>query len=401
MMWTSRKTRKARKTGKASRRAFAGAALLTVLAAAQVPAVAATASGPAPAPAQHTGAGAADRIPAPTGREPVGTKTLHLTDTSRPDPWKPAAGKRELMVTLWYPARHQGDRNAPYMSKQLSKAWLGKEDLGGVRTNSTAGARPTGKPRPLVVLSPGFGMSRASLTGLGEDLASRGYAVAALDHTYEAPVEFPGGRIETCEICKTRDFPAVVANRSKDIRFLLDQLTGPRGPLAVDARRIAVAGHSIGGASAVRALHDDPRVDAAVNLDGNFPPESAGKVNKPVLLMGAQRAEVNDPGSDQDPRTNWDRTWKQFTGWKRWLDVPQGGHMTFTDAPWLVDRFGLPEGTPPDAVKRGYGTLHGPRSTALTRAYVGAFLDRHLRGTPSLLLDRPSPAYPEVTFLKK
>lgn len=394
MMWTSRKT---------SRRAFVAAALLTTLAVPQIPAVAAAASGPAAVPAERAGtAAAADRIPAPTGKEPVGTKTLHLVDTSRPDPWKPAAGKRELMVTLWYPARHQGDRNAPYMSKELSKAWVGKEDLAGMRTNSTVDARPAGKRRPLVVLSPGFGMSRASLTGLGEDLASRGYAVAAVDHTYEAPVEFPGGRIESCELCRKDDaLPAVAPNRSKDIRFLLDQLTGPRSPLAVDARRIAVAGHSIGGASAVQALHDDPRVDAAVNLDGNFFGEFAGGVNKPVLLLGARRGQISDPGSAEDPRVNWDRSWKQLTGWKRWLDVPEGGHMTFTDAPWLADRFGLPAGTPPDEVTKGYGTLHGPRSTALTRAYVGAFLDRHLRGTPSPLLDRPSPAYPEVTFLKK
>ncbi|MFF7025507.1 alpha/beta hydrolase family protein [Streptomyces klenkii] len=390
MMWKSRKT---------PRRSVVAAALLTALAAPQIPAAAAAARTPGPAVAaaasEHAKTGAPARLPAPTGKEPVGTKTLHLVDTSRPDPWKPAAGKRELMVTLWYPARHQGDLNAPYMSKQLSKAWLGKEELAGVRTNATVGARPAGKARPLVVLSPGFGMSRASLTGLGEELASRGYAVAAVDHTYEAPVEFPGGRVETGETCRKPDLSAVVPNRSKDIRFLLDQLTGPRSPLAVDARRIAVAGHSIGGASAVQVLHDDPRVDAAVNLDGNFFGELTGGVHKPVLLMGAQR------GALAEPKANWEQTWKQLTGWKRWLDVPEGGHMTFTDAPWLADQFGLPEGTPPDDVKAGYGTLHGPRSTALTRAYVGAFLDRYLRGTPSPLLDRPSPAYPEVTFLKK
>ncbi|MGW2601316.1 alpha/beta hydrolase family protein [Streptomyces klenkii] len=398
MMWKSRKT---------ARPSVMAAALLTALAVPQIPAAAAAAA-PAPAPAVaaaasgHTEAGAPARLPAPTGKEPVGTKTLHLVDTSRPDPWKPAAGNRELMVTLWYPARHQGDLNAPYMSKQLSKAWLGQEELAGVRTNATVGARPAGKARPLVVLSPGFGMSRASLTGLGEELASRGYAVAAVDHTYEAPVEFPGGRVETCETCRKPDLSAVVPNRSKDIRFLLDQLTGPRSPLAVDARRIAVAGHSAGGASAVQVLHDDPRVDAAVNLDGNFQPKLADRVNKPVLLLGAHRGELAGPETDpEDPKVNWEQAWTQLTGWKRWLDVPEGGHMTFTDAPWLVDRFGLPGQLPPSEVKKAYGTLHGPRSTALTRAYVGAFLDRHLRGTPSPLLDRPSPAYPEVTFLKK
>ncbi|MFF7725101.1 alpha/beta hydrolase family protein [Streptomyces sp. NPDC008001] len=389
------------KTRKTTRRSFVAAALLMACAAPQIPAAAAAAT-PQQAPGQQPGqlpartkAGAPAEVPAPTGKEPVGTKTLRLVDDSRNDPWKPAAGKRELMVTLWYPARHRGERDAPYMSKALSKAWLGQEDLAGVRTNATTGARPAPGARPLVVLSPGFGMPRETLTGLGEDLASRGYAVAAVDHTYEAPVEFPGGRIETCEICEKRDLSDVVTNRAADFRFVLDRLTGPGSPLAVDARRIAVVGHSVGGASAVRALQDDPRVDAAVNLDGNFPQKLTAPVNKPVMLVGAQRA------GNAEHMEDWDKAWGHLTGWKRWFDVPEGGHMTFTDAPWLVDSFGLPGQMPPGDVKKAYGSLHGTRSTALTRAYVGAFLDRHLRGTPGPLLDRPSAAYPEVGLLRK
>ncbi|WP_063804170.1 alpha/beta hydrolase family protein [Streptomyces roseifaciens] len=381
MLWKSRKT---------SRRSFVAAALLMAFAAPQMPAVAAAAER-TPGPAAP---GTPAEVPAPTGKMPVGTKTLHLVDTSRPDPWKPAAGKRQLMVSLWYPARHQGDKNAPYVSKELSKAVLGKEDLAGVRTNSTLDAEPAGKPRPLVVLSPGFGMSRLTLTALGEDLASRGYAVAAVDHTYEAPVEFPGGRIETCETCAKPDMAAVVRNRAKDFSFLLDRLTAPGSPLAVDRGRIAVVGHSIGGASAVEALRGDKRVDAAVNLDGNFPIDlPAEGLKKPVMLFGAQRS-----GDDAE---NWNKNWQRLTGWKRWLDVPEGGHLTFTDAPWIADRFGMPDQIPPEQVHGAYGSLHGIRSTALTRAYVNAFVDRHLRGTPSPLLDRPSAAYPEVTVLKK
>ena len=45
----------------------------------------------------------------------------------------------------------------------------------------------------------------------------------------------------------------------------------------------------------------------------------------------------------------------------------------------------------------GAGTP-GARSLDITRAYVRAFFDQHLRGRPQPLLDRPSPSYPEVTF---
>jgi hypothetical protein len=38
------------------------------------------------------------------------------------------------------------------------------------------------------------------------------------------------------------------------------------------------------------------------------------------------------------------------------------------------------------------------RSLDITRAYVRAFFDQHLRSKPQALLDQPSPRYPEVTF---
>ncbi len=42
--------------------------------------------------------------------------------------------------------------------------------------------------------------------------------------------------------------------------------------------------------------------------------------------------------------------------------------------------------------------LPGGRSLDITRAYVRAFFDQHLRSKPQVLLDEPSSRYPEVTF---
>ncbi len=50
-----------------------------------------------------------------------------------------------------------------------------------------------------MVLSPGFTNSRSTLTALAEDLASHGYVVAGIDHTYESfATAFPDGRVTTC-----------------------------------------------------------------------------------------------------------------------------------------------------------------------------------------------------------
>jgi predicted dienelactone hydrolase len=72
--------------------------------------------------------------------------------------------------------------------------------LSKVRTNAAVDATPAGQQRslPLVVLSPGFTNSRSALTALAEDLASHGYVVAGIDHTYEShATAFPDGRVTT------------------------------------------------------------------------------------------------------------------------------------------------------------------------------------------------------------
>jgi hypothetical protein len=86
--------------------------------------------------------------------------------------------------------------------------------------------------------------------------------------------------------------------------------------------------------------------------------------------------------------TTWERDWKLLTGWKRWLVVAGAVHASFTDLALLADQIGIDI----DA------DLSGARSLDITRAYVRAFFDQHLRGRPQSLLDRPSQSYPEVTF---
>src|SRR5947199_366961 len=138
--------------------------------------------------------------------------------------------------------------------------------LSTVRTNAAVDATPAGHQRslPLVVLSPGFTSPRSTLTALAEDLASHGYVVAGIDHTYESyATAFPDGRVTTCLARETprrgRGFwKKVVAGRAADVSFVLDELTGTHlagpGAALIDPSRIAMAGHSAGGAAAIAAL---------------------------------------------------------------------------------------------------------------------------------------------------
>jgi hypothetical protein len=181
-------------------------------------------------------------LPEPTGRFPVGTTSLWLTDTTRPDPWAAGVAARELMVSLWYPATPSDGRRARYMTPAESELHLTSRGITGVppgllstvRANAVSDAPPAGRQRalPLVVLSPGFTNSRSVLTALAEDLASHGYAVAGIDHTYESfGTAFPDGRVTTCLARETRRrsdgfWEKLMAGRAADVSFVLNELTG-------------------------------------------------------------------------------------------------------------------------------------------------------------------------------
>jgi dienelactone hydrolase len=358
-------------------------------------------AGDAPAGPGHTPC-----LPEPTGPCPVGTTSLWLTDTSRPDPWVAEVSARELMVSLWYPATVAGGHRARYMTPAESELLLAgagitsvpPDVLSTVRTHAVSDASPAGDPRslPLVVLSPGFTNPRSTRTALAEDLASHGYVVAGIDHTYEShATTFPDGRVTTCLARQARRRGGgfqekVAAGRAADVSFVLDELSGahPAWPGAglIDPSRMGMSGHSAGGAAAIAAMLADSRILAGIDTDGvtaALIPD--GGLSRPFLFLGKQANYT--PGSGGNV-TTWERDWALMTGWKRWLVVAGAVHASFTDLALLADQLGIDI----DA------HLPGARSLDITRAYVRAFFDQHLRGTPQALLDQPSPRYPEVTF---
>jgi dienelactone hydrolase len=345
-------------------------------------------------------------LPEPTGPCPAGVTSLYLKDVSRPDPWAPGVNTRELMVSLWYPAMPSGGRRARYMTPAESELQLTSRGITGVppdvlsttRTNAVTDAAPAGRQRalPLVVFSPGFTNSRSVLTALAEELASHGYVVAGIDHTYESfATAFPGGRVTTCLARETRRrgqgfWEKVTAGRAADVCFVLNELTGehPAWPGAglIDPSRVAMAGHSAGGAAAIAAMLADSRIRAGIDMDGaTHAPVPDDGLSRPFLFLGKQSNYT--PGSE-GAVTTWERDWKLLTGWKRWLLVAGAIHASFTDLALLADQVGIDTGA----------GLSGARSLDITRAYVRAFFDQHLRSKPQALLEQPSRRYPEVTF---
>ncbi|MFE3581006.1 alpha/beta hydrolase [Streptomyces vinaceus] len=111
------------------------------------------------------------------------------------------------------------------------------ESLAGTKAHARSDARPVAGRYPLIVLSPGFTVPRATLTSLAQELASRGHVVAAVDHAYETSgTAFPGGRVLTCPACEKADSEEgaglVTENRARDVSAFFDQhLKGIAQPL--------------------------------------------------------------------------------------------------------------------------------------------------------------------------
>jgi hypothetical protein len=348
-------------------------------------------------------------LPAPTGHQPVGVTTLYLKDSSRPDPWVPAVNYRELMVSLFYPATASNGPTKQYMTALESERYLERQNipnlpldvLSTVRTNAVVDARPKGRRRPLIVLSPGFTNSRATLSALAEDLTSHGYVVAVIDHTYEnRATTFPDGRVTDCAACDVDELPGfwekLVHSRAADVSFVLDKLTARhprrrsgkwRAAKLIDPSRIAIGGHSAGGASTIHAMLADPRIRAGIDIDGSthVPIPDPG-LSRPFMFMGSMDSYT--PGTP-GPYDDWENDWQQMTGWKRWIMVTGTVHQSFTDLGVLAGQLGIDIGA----------TIDANRALAITRAYTRAFFDLHLRRRPQPLMTAPSPDYPEVTFI--
>lgn len=337
-------------------------------------------------------------LPKPTGPSPVGTETIVATDAARDG--------RRIPVQLWYPAASDESstaRPAPYapprtaalLAEQLA---VPVEDVVAVRTNATSGPKVanTAGRLPVVLFSPGAGVSRPFYSSLAAELASRGYLVAALDHPGEGqPVEFPDGSVVAPVPVSGEDaFLAQLPVRVADARSVLDLLEGldaqPGSRLngKLDLDKVALAGHSFGGATAAEAMRLDRRFLVGINLDGTlYGDVVATGLDRPFLLVSSDRPD--DPEEDD--------TWIAFrkvAAKAQSITIDGTGHMDFSDFPALAS-LRLPD-EPREALQ--LGTIDPRRSLAVQSAFVVAFLDRHLRGEREPLLDGPSPLYPEVRF---
>ena len=165
---------------------------------------------------------------------------------------------RPLVAEVWYPAEAGTVAGTSYAT--VLRDGVTRVQLGG---RACRDAQPADGHFPLVILSHGHPGNRMLLAHLGENLASKGYVVAAVDHadsTYGDALHFG----------------STLVNRPLDTRFVMDWLAG-RHPLAgiVDAQNVAIIGYSMGGYGALvsggAAVSAAAVSEAAVGMAGWVP----------------------------------------------------------------------------------------------------------------------------------
>ena len=304
-------------------------------------------------------------MPAPEGDFSIGSETFHWVDSSRLEWFTDENDNdvREIMVQAWYPSENSDSIGTnSYMdfmnlrSKTLASA--GKipaflpSHLNMISTNTRNDVACSNKLEkyPVLIFSHGITGSRHLHQILFEHLASKGYIVFALDHSFDANLTiFPDGKIADyrSEITGHPDSILIrekqINTRAFDIGFIIDQIreieTGMidsklSGRLDLD--RVALGGHSYGGATAILASHNHEIVKACVVLDGWISPIpdkviSEG-INVPFLFMG------RPSWHDSDYPGNYERLADLIThssNEKYDLRINQTLHLDYTDIPLM------------------------------------------------------------------
>lgn len=176
------------------------------------------------------------------GHWQVGVRTFALVDAAQIDvlAYDPATGAapkrdRQLTVDLWYPAEVAAGASPETYSGSLPAEPPAPPTQFTIPGIAVRDAAPTAGRFPLVVVSHGYSNETIALSWLTENLASKGYVVAAIRH-------------EDPPITNRSKFAEPLLRRPLDIAFVtrtLQLMLANEG--RIDASRTALIGYSMGG----------------------------------------------------------------------------------------------------------------------------------------------------------
>lgn len=267
-----------------------------------------------------------------TGSYEISTAKYTWIDNDRTEEFSEAGGNRALTVEFWYPQN----------------------------IDSTC---------PLVVFSHGaFGFSGSNYSTFAE-LASNGYVVASIGHTYQAFYTVDtDGKLTTVDpdfINKAVEINAVndtkheeeiynitkewMMLRTDDENFVIDTIlseceskTADKLFSLINTEKIGLIGHSLGGAASAQTGRERDDIDAVIVLDGTMLGEEVAFENNTVILNDTPYpipllnvyAEDHYTNSMELVGASYDNFYASANAVCSYETVFQNsGHLNFTDLP--------------------------------------------------------------------
>ncbi|KAI0392365.1 Alpha/Beta hydrolase protein [Xylariaceae sp. FL0594] len=356
-------------------------------------------------------AACAQAFPKPGGPYAVQWTNKELVDAGRLDPFN-SSHTRRIMISHFSPVEERHCKKTcrvPYFLEDVATiedeilaaafedfGWplglIGKLEM-DVCCEVTKAGKAKAKKLPTVLLGSGLNTTRLFYSGFATEIASAGLNVITIDHPYETDVvQFPDGEIifgghVVGDPTNLGPIEFGLRVRDADVAFLLERL---------GIRKTLYVGHSYGGASALSATRNVPRVKAGMNLDGGlWGPVVETGVSKPFInFSGGENSTVND-------------SWKAFYEaqeqkhpgvWGREMHLDTSTHGSFWDLSLIADFTGLRENK--DLVEYVIGPETGTRVAEVLRAYVSDYAKFSLLGAGEGLLAGESEAFPDVHFIR-
>lgn len=304
-------------------------------------------------------------IDSPQGQYPVGTRSIDLVDAERQvDPLAPqgSEGPRRIHVKFWYPAKRYGCQRSHYfpesgsyvanfidVSKQMFP--LTHEELAQMKQlhylksyayedASIRKVQPWHHPQgwPVILYSHGSSLHERDNVEMLENLASHGYMVVSINHTYVSSItEFKNGDIiyrnSELDDASPELFNLISDNIAQDSVAVYNKLPLLNELLfdnTLDLNTLGTVGYSLGGSNAVNACLALASCKAAVHLDGTqFGTAANVPLGKPLLLF---ESATHDRDND-----DLDRLFDNQTADTMLLTVDNTNHFDFFDLTRWVD----------------------------------------------------------------